>query len=112
MVHGIYAADSRNLSTRATFPVLWDIEERGGGSIVRGFLIGNKGDNVKDDYVLGDMATVMDDISVYSFRDGMRTITDALVHELKQNPKVQLRSGVGVMSLRLNPLRKIFEVRC
>lgn len=110
MVHGIYATDSRNLSTRATFPILWDAEDRGGGSIVRGFFNRNGKDDTNHDYVLGDVQTRMDGIAVYSFRDGIRTITDALVRELKRNPKVQLQSGVGVTSLNLNPLRNTFEV--
>jgi protoporphyrinogen/coproporphyrinogen III oxidase len=110
MVHGIYATDSRNLSVRAAFPILWDAEEKGGGSVVRGFLSRNDRDDAKDDYILGNMVTTMDGVSVYSFREGIRTITDALVHDLKRNPRVQLQSGVGVTSLHLNPLRKAFEV--
>jgi len=110
MVHGIYAADSRILSVRATFPILWDAEEEGGGSIIRGLLRMNDRDEAAVDYVLGNMVTAMDGVSVFSFREGIQTLTDALVLELKRNPKVQLQSGVGVTSLRLNPLHKTFEV--
>lgn len=112
MVHGIYATDSRILSIRTAFPSIWDAEGKGEGSVIRGLLKNNKRDEATDDYALGDMVTTMDGVSVYSFKDGIRTITDALVHELKRNPKVQLQSGVGVTSLHLNPLRKTFEVRC
>ena len=33
---GVYAADARKLSVRAAFPTLWEMEERGRGSVVRG----------------------------------------------------------------------------
>lgn len=111
MVHGIYAADSRFLSVRAAFPIVWDAEENGGGSVIRGLLSKNEKSDAAVDYVLGNMVTAMDDVSVFSFREGIRTLIDALVLELKRNPKVQLQSGVGVTSLRLNPLHKTFEVR-
>lgn len=37
ILHGIYAADARSLSVRATFPFLWEAERKGRGSILRGF---------------------------------------------------------------------------
>jgi len=77
---------------------------------VRGFLRKSESGVGKDDYDMGDVAKTMEDVSVYSFKDGMGTITDSLVTELKRNPNVQLRSGVGVTSLRLNPIRKTFEI--
>lgn len=110
MVHGIYAADSRELSIRAAFPTVWRAEERGGGSVVRGFLRKSEGGLGKHDYDMGEVAKTMEDVSVFSFKDGMRTVTDALVRELRQNPNVHLQSGVGVTALRLNPLRKRLEV--
>lgn len=38
IIHGIYAADARALSVRATFPSLWNAERQGRGSILRGFI--------------------------------------------------------------------------
>lgn len=110
--HGIYACDSRKLSVRAAFPTVWEAETRGGGSIVRGFLTKKKETIAEiEDYAVGDVEARMKDISVFSFQDGIRMIPDALVRELKKNPKVNLESGVEVTSLRLNPLGKRFEVR-
>lgn len=111
MVHGIYATDSRKLSIRAAFPTVWEAEERGRGSVVRGFLTKKKAGDVREDYALGDIGEMMNDVSVYSFKEGIRALTDALVRELKKNPLVQLQSGVGVTSLRMNPLQNAFEVR-
>ncbi|KZP16894.1 Protoporphyrinogen oxidase [Athelia psychrophila] len=110
MVHGIYAADSRELSVKAAFPTVWRAEERGGGSVVRGFLRKSESGVAKHDYDMGDMAKTMEDVAVYSFKDGIQTITDALVRDLRKNPNVQLQSGVGVTALRLNPLHKRLEV--
>jgi len=59
MGHGIYATDLRNLSIKAVFPSMWGAEENGGGSVVWGFLKGGKKKEVKDNYVLGEMETVM-----------------------------------------------------
>jgi len=111
MVHGIYAADSRILSVRAAFPTVWEAEAWGRGSVVRGFLMHKIQNGENEDYTLGNMVKIMEGVSVYSFRDGIRTLTDALTRELKKNPNVQLQSGVGVTSLRPNPLHKTFEVR-
>lgn len=110
MGHKIYATDSRNLSVKAAFPSMWDAEENGGGSVVWGFLKGGKKNEVKDDYVLGEMETVMKGVSVYSFKDGIRTLVDALVNELKQIPRVQLRSGVGATSLHIDSPQNSFKV--
>lgn len=92
---------------------MWQAEERGGGSILRGFLKKKKEAAAEeaDDYALGNVEEMMKDVSVFSFQDGIRMIPDALVRELKKNPKVNLESGVEVTSLRLNPLDKKFEVR-
>jgi len=57
-----------------------------------GFLKGGKKKEVKDNYVLGEMETVMKGVSAYSFKDGIGTLVDVLVDELKQNPRVQLPS--------------------
>ena len=109
--HGIYACDSRKLSIRAAFPTVWEAEDNGGGSIVRGFLK-MKAEAVVgvDDYTVGNVEEMMKGVSVYSFQDGIRMVPDALVRELKKNPKVNLLSGVEVTSLRFNPLKNIFEV--
>ncbi|EDR09465.1 uncharacterized protein LACBIDRAFT_319089 [Laccaria bicolor S238N-H82] len=97
LVHGIYAADSRQLSTRAAFPSLWEAEERGGGSVVRGFL--RKKAPVEDDYELGNMLDVMKDVSVYSFRDGIQTLTNALESYLVARDNVRILRETNVSLL-------------
>lgn len=80
---------------------------------MRGFLKKKKAEAVVgvEDYAVGDVEEMMKDVSVFSFQDGIRMIPDALVRELKKNPKVNLQSGVEVTSLRFNPLKNTFEVR-
>jgi len=98
LVHGIYAADSRQLSTRTAFPSLWEAEERGGGSVVRGFL-GKKAPVEDDDYELGNMLDVMKDVSVYSFRDGIQTLTNALESYLVARNNVRILRETNVSLL-------------
>ncbi|KAH7928616.1 Protoporphyrinogen oxidase [Leucogyrophana mollusca] len=109
LVHGIYAADSRKLSVRTAFPTLWEAEERGRGSVVAGFLRPKK-QKVEEYYELGDVPEAMRDVSVYSFKNGIGTLTEALVHDLRQKNNVKLYGGVSVTGLRANPISKKFEV--
>ncbi|THV04748.1 Protoporphyrinogen oxidase [Dendrothele bispora CBS 962.96] len=103
LVHGIYAADSRKLSVRATFPSLWVAEDRGWGSMVRGFLIPGKPTTPElVDYELGDVPDMMKDVSVFSFRDGMSTIINALAHHVERRPNVRVVCGTGIESLNVN----------
>jgi oxygen-dependent protoporphyrinogen oxidase len=110
LVHGIYATDSRNLSVRAAFPSLWAAEERGWGSVVRGFLRPSVSDLSLQNYDLGETPQLMRGVSVYSFRDGMQAITDALEHQLSEHPNVHILRNTSVTSLQLNQ-DKIFQVR-
>ncbi|ESK88544.1 protoporphyrinogen oxidase [Moniliophthora roreri MCA 2997] len=103
LVHGIYAADSRNLSVRAAFPSLWDAEERGWGSVVRGFLVPKKykPSQADSDFELGDILQLMNGVSVFTFQDGISTITNGLVDHLKQKPNVKLFTNTGAERLEL-----------
>jgi protoporphyrinogen/coproporphyrinogen III oxidase len=103
LVHGIYAADSRKLSVRAAFPSLWAAEERGWGSIVRGFLMPGKSPSLQsDDYEVGDIQALMQGVSVFSFRDGMNTMIHALEEHVKQQPNVRIVHDTPVEFLSVN----------
>ncbi|KAH9478720.1 Protoporphyrinogen oxidase [Psilocybe cubensis] len=103
LVHGIYATDSRKLSVRAAFPSIWEAEERGRGSIVRGFLTPKKKKDLAEEetYDLGDVPEIMRGISVYSFRDGMETLTKAMERNLETTPNVGITKNAHVSSLKL-----------
>jgi protoporphyrinogen/coproporphyrinogen III oxidase len=98
------------LSVRAAFPTLWEAEERGKGSVIRGFFRRNKEEEDGDCLPLGDLVSRMGDVSVYTFQDGIETITNALRLYLKTRANVCLLAGVGVESIRMNVDGKIFEV--
>lgn len=94
LVHGIYAADSRKLSVRAAFPTLCEAEKRGRGRVIVGSFLSSP--TAAKGYELGDMKSVMDGISVYSFRDGLSTIANALQTYLASKPNVRMLLGTGV----------------
>ncbi|TFK49014.1 Protoporphyrinogen oxidase [Heliocybe sulcata] len=101
LVHGVYAADSRQLSVRSAFPTIWTAEENGKGSIVRGFMQ-RRGTSEEPAYDLGDMEATMKAVSVYSFKDGMYALVDALLKSLKTRPNVRLLPNTAVTSLTSN----------
>lgn len=101
LVHGIYAADSRKLSVRAAFPLLWEAEERGWGSATLGLLRSIQEEDVAY-YEMGHIPSNMNSVSVFSFRNGISTLTDALKNYLMQQPNVQILSDTSVTSLDVN----------
>lgn len=103
LVHGVYAADSRKLSIRAAFPSLWEAEERGWGSVVRGFIRPGSNPNVKMDYDLGNIPQIMKGVSVYSFRGGMGVLTGAMEQYLSNQPNVRILRDTAVEHLHMNP---------
>ena len=102
-VHGIYATDSRNLSVRAAFPVLWEAEERGWGSVVRGFLLPSKRKSNHHDttYDLGRTLELMHQVSVYSFKDGIQSLTNALETRLLATKNVDIIRDTTISNLEM-----------
>jgi protoporphyrinogen/coproporphyrinogen III oxidase len=101
LVHGIYATDSRNLSVRAAFPFLWEAEERGWGSVVRGFLLPSKRKPDQDTYDLGRTLELMHQVSVYSFKDGIQSLTNALETRLLATENVDIIRDSSVSNLEM-----------
>ncbi|KAG6815361.1 hypothetical protein H0H93_010044, partial [Arthromyces matolae] len=107
LCHGVYAADSRELSVRAAFPSLHDLEEKGSGRVVWGIIkeMLNAGarKQTEDDrpYDMGDVEELMRGVAVYSFRGGMRTLTDALAKDLAIQKNVELNFGEGVSGIEM-----------
>ncbi|KAF8633159.1 hypothetical protein AX17_004660 [Amanita inopinata Kibby_2008] len=114
LVHGIYATDSRTLSVKAAFPMLWDAETGGGGSVLMGFLKKmrrrERGKDREEQYETGGLLERMKDVSVYSFRDGMETLPRALEKHLSQRDNVKIVKGVGVAGIRAEQGDDKFEV--
>lgn len=114
LVHGIYAADSRQLSIRAAFPSMWEAEERGAGSVIMGELgprawlsasrrsreAKAKGDT--EAWELGkDIAFEkrLKGAALISFGDGMETLIEGLLSSLRSMPNVVLKSQCNVATL-------------
>jgi protoporphyrinogen/coproporphyrinogen III oxidase len=99
LVHGVYAADSRLLSVRASFPSLWEAENRGKGSVISGILKTKPSTDGDQAYDLGDMVSLMRDTSVYSFKNGISTIPNTIQQLLKSNKAVDIRLSTEVEAL-------------
>ena len=99
MVHGIYAADSSQVSVKAAFPSLWSAEERGRGSVILGFFSSSPREDENDPYDLGSTQDFMRGISVFSFKDGMEALTGSLESYLQNVPTVTILKGTEVKSI-------------
>ncbi|KAJ7867713.1 hypothetical protein B0H14DRAFT_332518 [Mycena olivaceomarginata] len=119
LAHGIYAADARLLSVRAAFPKLWELEEKGNGRILWGLLTRSreekeaekrKAEEERRGYELGDVPGLMEGVSVYSFRDGMHTLADALARAVAKKPNVRVLSGAEVTALKFAEDGDGFEI--
>ena len=109
VLHGIYAGDITQLSAKSLLPVPWFCDHVHGG-IIRGTNAAGGGHfwiDTADEHLLRNLRpkiepTLLDGLaqsSVYSFKDGIGTITTALQKSLLANPKVKFQTGVGVKSL-------------
>ncbi|KAF8706053.1 Catalyzes the 6-electron oxidation of protoporphyrinogen-IX form protoporphyrin-IX, partial [Rhizoctonia solani] len=97
LIHGIYAADSRKLSIRAAFASVWDAEDRGGGSVIRGILRGTiRPSHLESEYELGRTPEIMKGVSVYTFKGGMGRVVQSLEGWLRNDPRVEVRAGNSV----------------
>lgn len=103
MVHGIYAADSRVLSVRSTFPVLWDALQAK-GSLVLGLLRPGKSavreeiakaENQAWEALGDDMNARRKTWSIYGIRGGVETLTHRLEEEVRRLG-VDIRAGQSI----------------
>ncbi|CAE6351817.1 unnamed protein product [Rhizoctonia solani] len=101
LIHGIYAADSRKLSMRATFGSVWEAEDRGRGSVIRGMFRGMTGtSHLGNEYELGGLRETMKGISVYTFKGGMEKVVQSLEGSLRNDPRIEVRVGDSVHAAR------------
>ncbi|KAI0758413.1 Protoporphyrinogen oxidase [Trametes elegans] len=107
LIHGIYAADSR----------CW---ESGNGSLGRGALkeilslarrrkTQGSASIEETSYELGHVPELVKGVSVYSFEDGIQTLTDAILRYLERQENVDIVRGDGAARLVKNP-RNDFQV--
>lgn len=95
LVHGIYAGNVENLSVRSTFKQLWDWEQSH-GSIIRGIFMSALCEKPRSlqEYIqpnaISFIESVRNNCSIYSFKDGLQTLTDGLYRELKSRSNVEI----------------------
>ncbi|RKO84903.1 hypothetical protein BDK51DRAFT_16775 [Blyttiomyces helicus] len=96
IVHGIYAGDVKTLSVRSTLGMLWE-NEQGAGSVIRGLVKGKPPLRVED-FARPDAVEFVKSVqgeSIYSFREGMQTLTDALRDDLEGRENVEILRAAG-----------------
>lgn len=105
VVRGIYAGDSRELSVRSCFPSLWLAEQKH-GSVLKGMaydsLFGKSPDRNSDDEFIDSFKTT----SVYSFTEGLQTLSDSLLERLKTYG-VEIRFNTQCKKLTFDPFPKV-----
>lgn len=99
-VRGVYAAELDELGARSAFPRLWEMANEHGG-LVRGLFAGRRGDAAEP---APGPETKRSDL--FSFPEGLSTLTDALARELgprlRTNTPVQdIERGPGGWSVQL-----------
>ncbi|KAJ3405621.1 oxygen-dependent protoporphyrinogen oxidase [Chytriomyces hyalinus] len=104
LVHGIYAGDSRQLSVKSCFPFLWQAEKNN-GSVVKSLLMSafkNAPEEFSKDFSPKSLEFIkkIKSKSIYAFKDGLQTFTDAISDDLKTNhPNVSLLTNTNVIKL-------------
>ncbi|RDW78076.1 hypothetical protein BP5796_05928 [Coleophoma crateriformis] len=112
VLHGIYAGDINKLSAKSLLPSLWH-EEKRFGSLIRGaafkasrnMKILQVRDAVLDLTIKNQLAgapiqQTLEDASVYTFKNGMETLTKALASYLRAMKNVQIKTGHPINSVK------------
>ena len=92
LAHGIYAGDIRELSVRSTFNFLWELEKKH-GSITRGLLKPpdfTLVEHLVEDQPAIDFVKSVKMGAMFSFKNGMQTLTDALARDLEGRENVEI----------------------
>lgn len=117
--HGIYAGDVAELSVRSLFPTLWYMEKHF-GSLLKGTYVCSK--NKIQIIFPSELATRkeicptiktalnenLSSASVFSFKEGLETLSKALERSLREAPNVELKTIEEVK--RLEPVHDGIKV--
>ncbi|CAG8791574.1 9917_t:CDS:1, partial [Acaulospora morrowiae] len=98
LVHGIYAGDVKKLSMRSTFTSIYNME-KSYGSVIKGAFSRNPSPPSDEDRTLVEtinrdnenLMKIINKSSLYSFKDGIGQLTNALVKDLRDKPNVELK---------------------
>uniref|UniRef100_A0A8C2IA30 Protoporphyrinogen oxidase n=1 Tax=Cyprinus carpio TaxID=7962 RepID=A0A8C2IA30_CYPCA len=100
LCRGVFAGDSRQLSVRSCFPLLYEAE-RSRGSIVLGMLMGSGGGPKVVPSDLAKKAST-ESWTQWSLKRGMQAFPEALEDTLKRRERVELHHHAKVKSLNMN----------
>ncbi|XP_055352022.1 protoporphyrinogen oxidase-like [Paramacrobiotus metropolitanus] len=100
MCLGIFAGDSRKLSAKSCFPLLWD-KEKDRGSVVRGFLAPTFGAKESESAMHSKLSTVARSGRwfAWSLQEGLETLPRAVETELLSDNFVEIRRNDPVTKL-------------
>lgn len=111
VLHGIYAGDIEQLSAKSLFPRLWDDEGKYGSISAALFARRNEPEVLETDFNViryagqqwrtdvqkdSELAKRIEEIggsSVYSFKKGIGSLTEALENYLRMNPNVKIQTS-------------------
>lgn len=105
VMKGIYAGDVSKLSARTVLKKIFDLEQRY-GSIIAGLLKTRKKKESKHDLFqdlnFDEYSSLLNQHSIYYFRDGMEVLVKRLVQVLETFPNVQLIRNQTMQNLRFD----------
>jgi len=99
---GIFGGQSQSLSVKSCFPILHEYELQYGSvglGMIRQALTRQeqeKGDIQKASPTVREMQMM----KVYSFKEGIETLTRALEEKLRKDPNMEIRLGTGVEKIQ------------
>ncbi|KAF9407398.1 hypothetical protein BGZ94_002709 [Podila epigama] len=117
-VHGIYAGDVSQLSVRSTFGQMYHLE-RDYGSVVLGMLMGGGGvttlwDKALKERILANHGAfykdMMDNASIFSFKDGLEALSKALEKQLVEGGRVQILKDTRVEKLAFDVPNRLVQL--
>lgn len=110
VLHGIYAGDINQLSARSLMPKFW-YEEALHGSLTRAIIKNLQAQAITEPYndimlrqelqpkISHEMNMTMAGASVYTFKDGIGTLSGALEKSLRANDNVEFKMGHQIDTL-------------
>ncbi|KAG8871103.1 oxygen-dependent protoporphyrinogen oxidase, partial [Tulasnella sp. 331] len=123
LVHGIFAADSREVSFHTAFPGLKHAEALGGGSILKGLpkaLAAARKQAVmrrlmislaEEQYETGELEAAMKRSSLFTFEGGLEMVVRTLEDRVRKHENVEIIMGVGANSMEKATTDRDFEIK-
>lgn len=115
MVHGIYAGDAEELSMKWCFPTIWNMEKKYGnvvGGMLKSSFKVSKAEQESKHRLKAKYPSLWKKVKnagIYSFVDGMETLPNAILQDLKAYENIEFRNK-RCTRLRYNEKKDKMEV--